>query len=40
MIKFGSRTELLVPVGADVDVLVKIGDKVLGGKTQLLRYRS
>jgi len=40
MIKFGSRTELLVPADADVEVLVKIGDNVRGGATQLLRYRS
>ena len=39
MIKFGSRTELLVPADADVEVLVKIGDNVRGGATQLLRYR-
>ncbi|HTK74389.1 MAG TPA: phosphatidylserine decarboxylase, partial [Gemmataceae bacterium] len=27
MIKFGSRTDVLVPATADVDVLVKVGDK-------------
>ena len=32
MIKFGSRTELYLPVG-EFDVKVKVGDKVRGGKT-------
>ncbi|MBS1371061.1 MAG: phosphatidylserine decarboxylase [Lentisphaeria bacterium] len=32
MIKFGSRTELYLPVG-EFDVKVKIGDKVRGGET-------
>jgi phosphatidylserine decarboxylase len=36
MIKLGSRTDLLLPVGA-IEVLVKIGDKVRGGATVLLR---
>ena len=31
MIKFGSRTDLLMP--ANVEVLVKVGDKVMGGET-------
>jgi phosphatidylserine decarboxylase len=37
MIKFGSRTELIVPRDADTEVLVKIGEKVRGGLTALLR---
>ena len=35
MIKFGSRTELYIPVQACGEVLVKIGDKVVGGHTPL-----
>jgi phosphatidylserine decarboxylase len=37
MIKFGSRTDLLVPVSAGADVQVKVGDPVRGGSTVLLR---
>ena len=37
MIKFGSRTELLMPVGEAKEVLVMVGDKVKGGSTILLR---
>jgi phosphatidylserine decarboxylase len=37
MIKFGSRTDVLVPAGDRVEVLVKIGDMVQGGSTVLLR---
>jgi phosphatidylserine decarboxylase len=37
MIKFGSRTDLLLPVGDAKEVLVKVGDKVKGGATILLR---
>jgi phosphatidylserine decarboxylase len=33
MIKFGSRTELFVPIAASPCSLVKIGDKVIGGET-------
>jgi phosphatidylserine decarboxylase len=40
MIKFGSRTEVLVPADAVADVLVKVGDKVRGGTTVLLRLRD
>ncbi|MBY0528077.1 MAG: phosphatidylserine decarboxylase [Gemmataceae bacterium] len=40
MIKFGSRTEVFLPVDAAVDVLVKVGDKVRGGSTILLRYKK
>ena len=35
MIKFGSRTELYIPIDACGDVRVKIGDKVVGGATPL-----
>lgn len=38
MIKFGSRTELLVPKGARVRVETAVGRKVRGGETILLRY--
>lgn len=38
MIKFGSRTELLLPAAAAVRIEVKVGDKVKGGETVLLRY--
>src|SRR4030095_3291931 len=35
MIRFGSRTELYIPLNADV--LVKVGDHVLGGSTIIAR---
>jgi phosphatidylserine decarboxylase len=38
MIKFGSRTELLVPADAKVKVDAKVGQRVRGGETILLRY--
>ena len=38
MIKFGSRTELYVPVREDVKCLVQTGDKVKAGLTPLVRY--
>ena len=37
MIKFGSRTDLLLPTGQAREVCVKPGHKVLGGSTILLR---
>jgi phosphatidylserine decarboxylase len=37
MIKFGSRTDVLVPAGEALEVLVKVGDMVQGGSTVLLR---
>jgi phosphatidylserine decarboxylase len=37
MIKFGSRTEIYVPVDAVAETLVKVGDAVKGGSTILLR---
>ena len=39
MIKFGSRTELYVPMGDQLDCLVEIGDKVKAGLTPLARYK-
>jgi phosphatidylserine decarboxylase len=38
MIKFGSRTDLLLPAGERVEVLVKVGDTVQGAATTLLRF--
>lgn len=35
MIRFGSRTELFVPLGAEI--LVKMGDRVRGGETPMAR---
>lgn len=40
MIKFGSRTELYVPLREDVKCLVRIGDKVRAGLTPLIRYEN
>lgn len=37
MIKFGSRTEVLLPLEPGLEVLVKVGDKVKGGSSVLLR---
>jgi phosphatidylserine decarboxylase len=39
MIKFGSRTEVLIPAADPVEVLVKVGDRVEGGSTILLRFK-
>ncbi|MCC6420817.1 MAG: phosphatidylserine decarboxylase family protein [Gemmataceae bacterium] len=38
MIKFGSRTEVLVPPSEKLQALVKVGDKVKGGSTILLHF--
>lgn len=38
MIKFGSRTELYLPVRENVKCLVQIGDKVKAGLTPLVKY--
>lgn len=38
MLKFGSRTELYVPVREEVKCLVLIGDKVKAGLTPLVKY--
>ncbi len=40
MIKFGSRTELLLPVEMVAETLVKVGDTVKGGSTILLRMKQ
>ncbi|MCW8129730.1 MAG: phosphatidylserine decarboxylase family protein [Planctomycetota bacterium] len=37
MIKFGSRTELYVPADGGFGVNVKVGEKVVGGETVLVR---
>lgn len=36
VIKFGSRTDLILP--SDVEVLVRVGDRVLGGSTIIARF--
>jgi phosphatidylserine decarboxylase len=38
MIKFGSRTELYLPVRENAKCLVKTGDKVKAGLTPLIKY--
>jgi phosphatidylserine decarboxylase len=38
LIKFGSRTDLILP--PDVDVLVRVGDRVRGGSTIVARIRE
>ena len=38
MIKFGSRTELYVPSSKKLTCLVRVGDKVKGGISALVRY--
>ncbi|CAN5605143.1 phosphatidylserine decarboxylase family protein [soil metagenome] len=38
LIKFGSRTDLLMPV--DVEIAVKVGDRVKGGETIIARLKS
>ncbi len=40
MIKFGSRTDLLLPAGETASVHVQVGDKVKGGSTLLLRLKQ
>jgi phosphatidylserine decarboxylase len=40
MIKFGSRTEVYVPLDAVEEVLVEPGDKVKGGSTILMRVKG
>ncbi len=37
MIKLGSRTDILIPAGSASEVCVKVGDKVAGGATVLLK---
>jgi phosphatidylserine decarboxylase len=38
MIKFGSRTDILIPLNGAFDLRVKVGDKVKGGLSVLLRF--
>jgi phosphatidylserine decarboxylase len=38
MIKFGSRTDVLLPLDSAMRMLVEVGDKVQGGTTMLLRF--
>jgi phosphatidylserine decarboxylase len=40
MIKFGSRTEVLVPIADVQEVLIRIGESVKGGSTILLRLHG
>ena len=40
MIKLGSRTDILLPVEAGTEILVRPGEKVRGGTTMLLRFRE
>jgi phosphatidylserine decarboxylase len=40
MIKLGSRTDVLIPAGAAQEVRVKVGDKVAGGATVLLKLKA
>ncbi|CAN5455177.1 phosphatidylserine decarboxylase family protein [soil metagenome] len=40
MIKFGSRTEVLLPIDSNHEVMIKVGDMVSGGSTVLLRLRK
>jgi phosphatidylserine decarboxylase len=37
MIRFGSRTEVFLPL--DAEVLVKVGDKVRGAETVIAKLR-
>jgi phosphatidylserine decarboxylase len=39
MIKFGSRTELYVPMRSDIECVVQVGDKVKAGLTIMARYK-
>lgn len=40
MIKFGSRTELYLPIDERVKMIVKVGDKVKAGSSILIRYEK
>lgn len=40
MIKFGSRTDVLVPTGEARNLFASVGDRVTAGTTVLLRYRE
>jgi phosphatidylserine decarboxylase len=39
MIKFGSRTELYLPVSEQIECVVQVGDKVKAGLTPLVKYK-
>lgn len=39
MIKFGSRTELIVPQRPELECLVAVGDRVKAGITPMMRYK-
>jgi len=39
MIKFGSRTELIIPLVEGTEIMVKVGDKVKAGLTIMARQR-
>ena len=39
LIKFGSRTELIIPLSDGTDIQVKVGDKVRAGVTIIARQR-
>jgi phosphatidylserine decarboxylase len=38
MIRFGSRTELFFPM--DAEVLIKLGDRVVGGETAVVKFQE
>jgi phosphatidylserine decarboxylase len=38
MIKFGSRTELIIPAGDDLEIKVAVGHKIMAGTTVMARY--
>ena len=40
MIKFGSRTELYLPVKSGFEPAVNVGDRVFGGETVIARFRK
>lgn len=40
MIKFGSRTELYIPVSEDFEVQVKVGDRVFAGSSVMVRVNK
>lgn len=40
MIKLGSRTELVLPRTHDLEVVIKVGDRVQAGSSLLARYKS
>lgn len=40
LIKFGSRTDVILPADKGLELAVKVGDKVRGGSSIILRQRS